>query len=77
MKGRTSLKNNRNGNAALVAVLIMIILIGIGAIVMMLGGRNDIKETEDNPQVKKNEVVTTTTAVTAPCRKPRRKWICI
>ncbi len=66
MKGRTSLKNNRNGNAALVAVLIMIILIGIGAIVMMLGGRNDIKETEDNPQVKKNEVVTTTTAVTAP-----------
>ena len=40
------MKSNTKGNAALVALLVVIILVGVGAIVMILAGRNTIDETE-------------------------------
>ncbi len=46
MKGLKTLRNyNKKGNAALVALLIVIIIVGIGASVMILAGRNTIDET--------------------------------
>lgn len=57
-------RTNNKGNAALVAVLIMIIIIGISAIVLILVGRNSIEDNNDNPQVKNTTANVATTQQT-------------
>ena len=67
------MKSNRKGNAALIALLVVIIIVGIGAIVMLLAGRNSIDETEKFQNSSKgdnNQVTTQVTQVTEP-EKPK------
>ena len=76
MKGLKKLRRNYNkkGNAALIALLLVIIIVGIAASVMILAGRNSIDEDDKYQKDKSrsaNEVMTTTIpAVTEP-EKPK------
>lgn len=75
MKGLKKLRNdNKKGNAALVALLVVIIIIGIGASVMILAGRNTIDETGryavDSNSAATTQPTTATTAQTEP-EKPK------
>lgn len=76
MKGQKRMKSyNKKGNAALVALLLVIIIIGIGASVLLLAGRKSIDETERLVEEKKVTTVTnatnTVTAQTEP-EKPKQ-----
>lgn len=74
MKGLKKLRNvNKKGNAALVAVLLVIIIVGIGASVMLLAGRKTIDETEKfvTNSSSAAPAVTSVTSVTEP-EKPKQ-----
>lgn len=66
MKGFLRMKSNNKGNAALVALLVVIIIICVGATVMVLAGRNSIDDTDkyssSRPTPNVNSVAPTTSA---------------
>ena len=76
MKGLKKLRRdyNKKGNAALIALLLVIIIVGIAASVMVLAGRNSIDETDKYDQGKSSaaSVETTTVPVVTEPEKPKQ-----
>ncbi len=66
---------NKKGNAALVALLLVIIIVGIGASVLLLAGRKTIDETERLVEDKKETSRTSATSVTAQTEPEKPKQL--
>ena len=58
-------RTNKKGNAAVIALLVMIIIVGIAAIVMIMAGRNSIDEEKKFTQTSAVSTVPTAPSVTS------------